>query len=327
MAQRERIAIIGLGTVGTAIGLGLTAAKLNNVEVVGHDRDADAAGRAKKRGAVDATQWNLPAAADGAGLVVLALPYDQVLPTIEALKPVLAPGVIVTDTAVVKRELLATVPAMLPEGAHYVSGNPILRWREAAPGIREATTAEATYCLLPPPGAPREAVETMIGLVGAIGATPLFVDPAEHDAFMAATIQLPELLSAALLGAISARPSWREMQQVTGDALLRFTEALAAPSIRANELRTNAADLRRWTDAVVQEMHSLTSLAQDDAAAFNQRLETISGLQFHLSRHETADRIDAVDAIPNVKEEMGRALFGQRLLNAARGKRDDARRK
>src|SRR4051812_4744083 len=123
MAQRDRIAILGLGTVGTAIGAGLKRAKLSNVEIVGHDSNGDATGRAKKRGAVDNTHWNLPATVEGAGLVIIALPYAEIESTIRTIAPVLLAGAVVTDTAMVKQSLLDLIPVMLPESVSYVSGN------------------------------------------------------------------------------------------------------------------------------------------------------------------------------------------------------------
>ena len=44
----SKITIIGLGLIGTSIGMALRKAKVN-VEVVGHDRDRGTANQAQKR--------------------------------------------------------------------------------------------------------------------------------------------------------------------------------------------------------------------------------------------------------------------------------------
>ena len=53
-----RVTIIGLGCVGTSIGLALR--RLDPApQVIGHDIDSDNARQAKRVGAVDETNWNL----------------------------------------------------------------------------------------------------------------------------------------------------------------------------------------------------------------------------------------------------------------------------
>ena len=56
-----RVTIIGLGRIGTSLGLALKASQ-PKLEIVGHDLAPDRLGAARKLGAVDRTEWNLPAA-------------------------------------------------------------------------------------------------------------------------------------------------------------------------------------------------------------------------------------------------------------------------
>src|SRR5438105_799687 len=103
--MKPRLTIIGLGQLGTSIGLALkkTGADL---ELVGHDKDREAISAAQKLGAVDKGEWNLYNACEGAGLIVLSLPLAGVIENINLLKDDVAPGVIVTDTASVKMPVL-----------------------------------------------------------------------------------------------------------------------------------------------------------------------------------------------------------------------------
>src|SRR3712207_7189865 len=103
---RPRITIIGTGFVGTALGLGLQRLRgpKSDFEIVGHDRKAEANGIAKKRGAVDRTDWNLINAIDGADLVFIATPVQAIRETLAAIGPHVKPGAIVTDTAGKERQ-------------------------------------------------------------------------------------------------------------------------------------------------------------------------------------------------------------------------------
>ena len=70
------IAIIGLGLTGASLGLGLQRTP-GNFEIVGHDKNPEAAQAARKLGAVQRTEWNLHAACERADMVVLAVPLSE----------------------------------------------------------------------------------------------------------------------------------------------------------------------------------------------------------------------------------------------------------
>ena len=55
----ERITIIGLGLIGTSLGLALKKSGLKDVEIMGHDREPANGATARKRGAVDRTSYSL----------------------------------------------------------------------------------------------------------------------------------------------------------------------------------------------------------------------------------------------------------------------------
>jgi len=84
--METRITIIGLGCVGSSIGLALRKQE-PSLEVLGHDIDPAVARRAAQMGAVSKTHWNLPAACERAAMVILALPLPAVRETLEVLGP------------------------------------------------------------------------------------------------------------------------------------------------------------------------------------------------------------------------------------------------
>ena len=68
-----RITIIGLGQIGSSIGLALKAHNVD-VHLLGHDKDPQTAKESQKAGAVDDVKYNLPASVYEANIVILALP-------------------------------------------------------------------------------------------------------------------------------------------------------------------------------------------------------------------------------------------------------------
>jgi prephenate dehydrogenase len=275
---KSRLTIVGLGLIGGSIGLALKKAKLD-LEIVGHDKDAGASARAQKRGAVDATKWNLIDACDGAGLIVLALPLDGIRDTLAALKPHLAPGVIVTDTATTKAAVLEWAKE-LPQGIHFVGGNPVIKPHRAAQqtGI-DAADADlfqgATYCLAPAANASEQAINTLSNFCALLGAKPYFIDAAEHDGLMAGVQHLPALLATALLAATTRSQGWREMSRLAGADFYAATAVTPQDASAAREqLLAHRSDLIRWMDALGDELRELRGMLEhadaDALAAFTQ---------------------------------------------------------
>ena len=96
--SQQKIAIIGCGWLGSALGFALKTA-FRDAEIIGHDKDPDAAKKAEQIKAVDKTNWNLPATCEDASLIFLAIPSDEVTLTLQAIGKYLAEGTTVIDTS------------------------------------------------------------------------------------------------------------------------------------------------------------------------------------------------------------------------------------
>ena len=258
------ISIVGLGVTGTSLGLALKQAS-KEVRVVGHDREPAAASAAHKAGAVDRTDWNLINACREASIVILALPLGAIRDTMAAIAPDLAEGCLVTDTAPLKRPVLAWAREVLPPHVHFVGGDPIgVRGRPAA--AAELFTG-TTYCLCPDSSTPAAAVERASDLAVAVGATPRYLDPAEHDGLVAMLDQLPFLLGAALLRAAAASPSWAELRKL---GCGRFDQLLAAlgesPAVELELAQANAGNVGRCIDHLQETLSALRELLAGEPA-------------------------------------------------------------
>src|SRR3990172_1278709 len=120
-----QVTIIGLGQIGTSIGLALAEHK-QILHRVGHDRDLGIARRAEKRGAPDKVMITLPAAVREADLVILSLPIDQIRETLSLIGQDLKESAVVMDTGPVKEVVASWAKELLPEGRHYVGLTPVL---------------------------------------------------------------------------------------------------------------------------------------------------------------------------------------------------------
>lgn len=193
-----KITIIGLGLIGTSLGLAIKRSNFPEVTLVGHEIEREAAIRASKRGAVDKVEPYLPAAVEDATMVIIATPVLAIREVLQDIASHLAEGAIVTDTGSTKSMVLQWAADYLPPSVSFVGGHPMAGKTESGPDAAEVDLFQgAPYCIVPGKDARPEALETVIDLVRAIGAVPYFVDAAEHDAYVAAVSHLPIAISAA----------------------------------------------------------------------------------------------------------------------------------
>jgi len=259
--RKPRITIVGLGLIGGSIGLALRQAGAAST-IVGHDKELSASNQAKRLGAVDKTDWNLVSACEGSDLVVLAIPVGAVESTLKAIGPYLRPGCVVFDTSSLKGPVQQWAADILPAAVHFIGGDPIIG---AGAGGLEAARADlfrsCVFCLTPSAQSDGAAVKLVTDLVSILGATPLFVDPAEHDGMLAAVDHLPAFLALALMDMVVRQPNWRELRQVAGAALETGTQPAAAdPAGSVDLFLANRENLVRWLD---EYSVTLDALRQD----------------------------------------------------------------
>ncbi|MCX8066716.1 MAG: prephenate dehydrogenase [Anaerolineae bacterium] len=263
--MQTRVTIIGLGCVGSSIGLALRR-QSPSLEVMGHDKDPEIARRAAQKGAVTRIHWNLPAACERASLIVLALPLPAVRETMEALGPYLEEGCVVTDTAPLKVPVLQWASQYLPPRVHFITGFPIpgpkvdLRDPLQGPEAARADLFEGGfYCVTPAPDTASEAVSALLGLADVLKARPLFLDPVENDGLQAGAMGLPQLVALALLRTLVDAPGWADMRKIVGYDFASLTGPLQAgtASTWSAGALLNRENLIQRLDMFLEELHRL----------------------------------------------------------------------
>ena len=272
----QRVLIVGLGLIGGSIGMALRRwseeRKVDGrkpLEVIGFDPNLDHQRAAERLGAVDKGAWDLSKAARDADVVVLATPVNSMRDVMQDLVSHLRQGAIVMDTGSTKAQVLKWATELLPREVHFIGTHPMAGKTQSIEGADADLFVGATWCVSPSVTASEEAVRTVLGLISAAGAEPFFIDPEEHDAFVAGVSHLPFVMSASLMNAVSRDPSWRDMKTLTAGGF-RDTTRLAAgsPAMHRDILLTNREAVTRWIDAVVGTLGEIRqSLASGDERA------------------------------------------------------------
>jgi prephenate dehydrogenase len=226
-----QITIIGLGQVGTSIGLALAGQK--NIKRVGHDKDYETARQAQKAGAVDEIKINLPASVSEANVVILAIPLSEVKETLGYIAQDLQDGTVLLDMAPAKTTVAMWVNELLPQGRYYVGLAPAAGANHLHGidlGFKSARAdlfTKGLFMIDAPHGTPGEAVKLATDLVALLGAQAMISDSVEADGLLAATHILPQLASAALLDSTVDQPGWAEARKVAARPYASATATLA----------------------------------------------------------------------------------------------------
>lgn len=241
------VTIIGLGLIGGSLGLALRRA-LPDVLITGWDREGAVAQAALDYGAINRALPTLAEAVAESDVVVLATPVLAVRAIFAAIAPHLPPGVLVTDVASTKADVLAWASALLPASAVFIGGHPMAGSEQhGIASARADLLCGAVYCVIPPPDVPPAALSRLCQLVTAIGARPLLLTPEQHDSCVAAISHLPFLLATALVQLTTSDARWPELSALAASGYRDMTRlASGDPTMHRDICLTNAAAIRPW---------------------------------------------------------------------------------
>lgn len=269
------ITIIGLGQIGASMGLALANHK-DQVSLTGHDKSPAIAREAHKLGAVDKINFNLPASVEGANVVILALPLDQIYETLKFIKLDVRAETVILDTAPAKQVVAGWIRQLMPADRHYVGLSPALNPRVLEQGGRGLAAARADLFskslvgVSAPSGTPGEALKLAAGLVGLLGAEPFFTDMAEVDGIIASAHLLPGLAAAALADTVLGQPGWSDIRKLAGKSFMASMNLLEMeePGGLAESAARNKANTLRVLDDYIDHLQVLRDkVGQEDAKA------------------------------------------------------------
>ena len=321
----ERITIVGVGPVGVSIGQSLMRRKLSNTEVVITSGDRAVISTVSKMNAAHKTVGGLRSAIEGAQLVILDAPLGELRELMEAMGPSIESGAVVTDTMSVKGPVIKWADEYLPSDASFVGGHPLLK--EAPISLADADPAifnGAKYSVTPAASANEQSIRTVIGLVEALGAKPIFLDPVEHDSYAAAMHHLPVVLSSAFVNATAGSEGWREMHQLAEAQFDTFgRHAGNDPLDNEAMCLADPQALVHWIDQLILQLYEYRNEIKDGSDELIERFVKA----WELRAKWEADAVVPSEGvrIPSAGESIASAMLGEKLaerLGALRRKEE-----
>ncbi|WP_051191801.1 prephenate dehydrogenase [Microbacterium luticocti] len=302
------VRIVGTGLLGASIGHALTAL---GVDVALFDTSP-----AQQRLAVDYGAGRPARADDAPRLVVVAVPPD-VTADVVAHELAAHPDAVVTDVASVKFEPLRALRDRGVDLTHYIGSHPLAgRERGGAISARADIFVGRPWVVCRDDETSPADLAVVEGLALDVGATPIEMDPAEHDRSVALVSHVPQLVASLLAGRFVTAPEGA--LRLAGQGVRDTTRiAASAPELWVQILGANAtpvvdvlddlaADLAGVADALrAPDAPGARRTVADTIRRGNEGVERLPGK--HGQNRRFAQVVVMVDDTPG---QLGR-LFGE----------------
>jgi cyclohexadieny/prephenate dehydrogenase len=295
-----RIALIGLGLIGSSLARGVKTLGLAD-ELVVTDADAAVRQRAVEIPLGDRVAATSAEAVKDADLVIACVPVGACGAVAAEIAPHLKAGAIVSDVGSVKAAVLRDMQAYLPKTVHFIPGHPVAGTEHSGPDAGFAELFINKWTLLtPPPDADAAAVEKLRAFWVALGAYVDVMSAEHHDLVLAVTSHLPHLIAYTIVGTAE------ELGDVTRSEVLKFS----AGGFR-DFTRIAASDPTMWRDVFLNNKDAVLEMLgafQEDLSKLTRAIRRGDGeaLFDHFTRTRAIRR-----GIVNIGQDSATADFGR----------------
>lgn len=301
----EKVALIGIGLIGSSVSYAMRRAHVANHIVVSTRSEATLEeARACKLGNTYTT--DAAEAAEGADLVIISAPVMAYEAIAKRIAPHLKSGAILSDVGSVKRHVHNVLGAHLPEGVHFVPGHPLAGTEHSGPKAGFAELFDNRWCVLTPEDdVDRSAVDKMIAFWRALGSNVELMDADHHDRVLAITSHLPHLIAYSIVGTVA------DLETDTQSEVVKFS----ASGFR-DFTRIAASDPVMWRDVFLTNKDAVLEMMDRysaDLAVLRNAVEASDGdtLEALFTRTRNIRR-----SIIDAGQETGEADFGRPHGNA-----------
>lgn len=245
----EKIALIGLGLIGSSISHGTRRRGLAK-HIAGSARTAETCETALRIGIVDSVYEDPREAVKDADLVILCVPVGACGAVAKTIADSLKPGAIVTDVGSVKGSVVTDVAPHIPAGVHFVPGHPIAGTEQSGPESGFAELFDDRWCILTPPeGCDPAAAERLKLYWEQLGSQVEIMTPAHHDMVLAITSHLPHLIAYNIVNTAD------QLERVADAEVIKFS----AGGFR-DFTRIAASDPTMWRDVFLNNKDAVLEM-------------------------------------------------------------------
>lgn len=250
MLPFARVAIIGMGLIGSSLARSIRAA-MPTVRLSVTDADPGVRARVATLDLADDVADSAGAAVIDADLVVLCVPVGAMAAVAADIAGDLSAGAVVSDVGSVKGAVLDALTAALP-GVSVIPAHPVAGTEKSGPDAGFATLFAGRWCIVTPPaGADAAAIARLTDFWTRLGATVETMTADHHDLVLAVTSHLPHLIAYSIVGTAS------DMETVTRSEVIKYS----AGGFR-DFTRIAASDPVMWRDVFLANRDAVLAVLQ-----------------------------------------------------------------
>ncbi len=247
--QFERVALIGIGLIGSSLSHVMRAKKLT-YHISGYARSVETRAAAVELGLVDSIHETAAAAVRDADLVILCVPVGACGSVAREISGSLKPGAIVTDVGSVKAAVVRDMAPHLPKHAHFIPGHPIAGTEQSGPASGFAELFEGRWCILTPlPDSDAQSVARLEKFWRSCGSDVDLMTPEHHDMVLAITSHLPHLIAYNIVATAA------DLEEVTDSEVIKYS----ASGFR-DFTRIAASDPTMWRDVFMNNKEAVLEM-------------------------------------------------------------------
>ena len=246
----KKIAIIGMGLIGSSIALASRRAGLATV-MAGYDANPAAVADFAALQLVDEVADSAAAAVADADLVIMAVPVGAVGAVAKSIVPHMKPGAVLTDTGSTKRSVLRDVAPHINETIIWLPSHPLAGTEHSGPQAGIAHLFDGRYWIVLPLDSPESALLEFESFVTGLGSVVERMTPDYHDKVLALTSHLPHLIAYTIVGTAV------DLEQQLKNDVIRFS----ASGFR-DFTRIAASDPVMWRDVFLNNDEAVLEMLQ-----------------------------------------------------------------
>jgi prephenate dehydrogenase len=256
----EKLAIIGVGLIGSSLSLALREANAVN-QVIGFGRNLSNLGKGVEIGVLDGFESSIAETVKDADVVVVAVPLGAMEPVFAELQSSVNEHTVITDVGSAKGSVVESASKALgPLIRRFVPGHPIAGTEKSGVEAGFASLYKNRRVILTPTeNTDNDAIQVIESMWKMCGAIIEYTDVKHHDKVLAATSHLPHMLAYALVHQLSNLNDNEEIFRYASGGFRDFT-------------RIASSDPVMWRDVCIANGDALVMLIEQ----YQQELDKIT---------------------------------------------------
>jgi len=276
-----QVTIFGIGLIGGALAR-LIKRRLPDTKIIGVDRE-DVLADALEQGLIDKGVEDQKTALQRSSLIILAASPSQNIELLKEIAPLLSKRKLVIDVTSSKRQIVELAENLNLKGADFIGGHPLFgSERSGLKAALDLSVEGSTFCVVPGEKSSEISVRRLIRWLTTLSFHVEVVGSCEHDAVLARTSHLIQLV-AVLIGSQIARDipdnELAKFARLSGPGLRQFSRLMKSPPTMWREIvAQNKTDIVDALTDLQKGIDDLLSALKTDEVCLDTLFQTASRL-------------------------------------------------